>query len=247
VTDIEFGRALRAIRHRRGWTQEEVGRRAGIPQTMVSRAERGQFESMSVRSVRAICGALEVRLLFAPSWRGGELDRLLDEDHAALTSAVVKLMQRYGWTPLVEVTFSRFGERGSIDVLGVKAERRAVVVNECKTDLTSTEALNRGVDRKARLAADIVHERLGWRPQLIGRLVTLTDTTSNRRRVAAEPLLDAAYPRRGPDVLQWLRDPVGPMAGLKFLALSVGGAEARSPRGRKRVRKPPARHRSATF
>jgi transcriptional regulator with XRE-family HTH domain len=65
VDDVTFGRALRAIRHRKGWTQSEVAARAGVQQSVVSLVERGHFEGMSVRSLRAICAALEVRLLFA--------------------------------------------------------------------------------------------------------------------------------------------------------------------------------------
>lgn len=237
VDDVTFGRALRAIRHRRGWTQAEVGAKAGLDQAVVSRAERGHIDGMSVRSLRAICGALEVRLLFAPSWRGGELDRLLDEDHAALTAAGVALLRRMGWDPHVEVTFSTYGERGSIDVLGLKPLERSALVAECKTDLTSTEQLNRGVDRKTRLAADLIAQRFGWRPRLVGRLVLFSDTTTNRRRVGAQPVLDAAYPARGRAVREWLRKPDGPLAGLLFLSTMTGVTGRRGRAGRKRVRK----------
>jgi transcriptional regulator with XRE-family HTH domain len=213
VTDIELGRALRAIRHRRDWTQAEVGARAGVPQSVVSRTERGLIDGMSLRSLRRICGALEVRLRFTPSWRGGDLARLLDEGHAALEERTVALDRRYGWTPMVEVTFSRYGERGSIDVLALLPERAAVLIQECTTELTSTEELNRGVDRKSRLAADLVEERFGWRPKVVGRLVVFADTSSNRRRVAAANVLAAAYPTRGRAVAEWLRDPIGDLRG----------------------------------
>ena len=237
MTDMELGRALRRIRHRRGWTQADVAAKAGVPQSVVSRFERGVIEGSSLRVLRAVCGALEVRLLFAPSWRGGALDRLLDEGHAAITAASVSLDRRYGWSPHVEVTFARFGERGSIDVLALRPDRLAVLIQECKTELTSTEELNRGVDRKGRLAADLVEERFGWRPRLVGRLVVFADTTTNRRRVAGATVLDAAYPTRGRDVAAWLRDPVGPMRGLVFLSASTGRTGRRSPLSRKRVRK----------
>lgn len=238
MTDLELGRALRAIRHRRGWTQAEVSAKAGVQQSVVSLAERGHIEGMSVRSLRAICAALEVRLLFAPSWRGGEIDRLLDEAHAAVTNATVRLLRRLGWQVFVEVTFSRYGERGSIDVLGLRPDLRAAVVNECKTDLASTEQLNRGVDRKARLAADLIQERWGWRPALVGRLVVFADDSSNRRRVARQPVLETSYPTRGRAVADWLRKPAGPMAGLIFLSPITGRDGRRVVRTRLRVRKP---------
>lgn len=236
VDDITLGRALRAIRHQRNWTQAELSRRSRVAQSVISRAERGQIDGLSVRALRAICAALEVRLRFTPSWRGGELDRLLDEGHAAVTMRTVRLMRRYGWLVAIEVTFSHFGERGSIDVLGVRPRERAAVVNECKTDLTSTEELNRSLDRKVRRVADIVEERYGWRPRTVGRLVVFADTTTNRRRVAAHPVLDAAYPARLQEVRSWLREPAGALAGLVFLSVSPAGTGMASPLSRKRVR-----------
>lgn len=237
MTDIELGRALRAIRQRRGWTQAEVGARAGVDQAVVSRLERGFIEASAVRTLRAVCAVLEVRLFFTPSWRGGEFDRLLDEGHAAVTAANVRYLRAAGWQPHVEVTFSHYGERGSIDVLGVKPAERAAVINECKTELTSTEQLNRGVDRKTRLAPELIRERFGWRPATVGRLVVFADTSTNRRQVAAQPVLDAAYPVRGRAVTRWLREPRGPMAGLVFLPIMTGRSGRPQSLTRKRVRR----------
>ena len=50
-------------------------------------------------------------------WHGEELDRLLDEAHARLVDEVVRRSTVLGWVVAVEVSFSRYGERGSIDVL----------------------------------------------------------------------------------------------------------------------------------
>jgi len=46
------------------------------------------------------------------------LDRLIDERHAALLGQTVQLFRGAGWEVDVEVSFSIFGERGSLDVLG---------------------------------------------------------------------------------------------------------------------------------
>jgi hypothetical protein len=54
-------------------------------------------------------------------WRGERLDRLLDEDHAAIVEAVVRLLREDEWDVAIEVSFSKWGERGSIDVLGFHA------------------------------------------------------------------------------------------------------------------------------
>ncbi|HVH18470.1 MAG TPA: helix-hairpin-helix domain-containing protein, partial [Myxococcota bacterium] len=45
-------------------------------------------------------------------------DRLLDERHAAMVEAVMRRLVALGWKVRAEVTFSSFGERGSIDVFG---------------------------------------------------------------------------------------------------------------------------------
>ena len=51
-------------------------------------------------------------------WRGGDLDRLLDEAHAQLVGASVSVLRDSGWAAEIEVTYSHYGERGSLDILG---------------------------------------------------------------------------------------------------------------------------------
>ena len=72
--------------------------------------------------------ALDAGCSLAPWWRSGQLDRLLDEDHAALTARAVEVLRQAGWQVDVEVTFSIYGERGSIDVVATRpAEHRALI------------------------------------------------------------------------------------------------------------------------
>jgi transcriptional regulator with XRE-family HTH domain len=110
------GRILRALRHRRSWRQEDVGERAGVSQDAVSRVERGHIEAMPLRSLVAIARALDAELVVMIRWRGGDLDRLLDEGHAALVGRVAEWLARLGWAIRPEVTYSVWGERGSIDL-----------------------------------------------------------------------------------------------------------------------------------
>jgi hypothetical protein len=62
--------------------------------------------------------------------------------------AVTSRLQALGWTVLPEVTFQHFGERGSIDLLGVREDRRAVCVVELKSLLRSYEETQRRPDVK---------------------------------------------------------------------------------------------------
>ena len=111
------------------------------------------------------------------------MDRLLDEDHAATVGRTLAFLERHGWSANVEVTFAIYGDRGSIDVLATRRSDQAALVVEVKTRLMSVEELLRTLDRKVRLAAGIVHEREGWQPTIVGRMVAVADDSTNRRRV----------------------------------------------------------------
>ena len=104
---------------------------------------------MPVRRVAAIARALDADLVVSLRWRGGELDRLFDEGHASVLGHVAELLQAYGWITEPEVTYSVYGERGSIDLLAWHAPTRTLLVIEVKTELTSVEATLRKHDEKA--------------------------------------------------------------------------------------------------
>jgi hypothetical protein len=152
-------------------------------------------------------------------WRGPALERLLDARHAALVDASATRLQRAGWDVIPEVTYSVFGERGSIDLLGSRRDRLAVVVEEVKSELARAEETLRKLDEKVRLTGGIARDRLGWMPTSIGRILVLPDTDRARRQVGEHaPVFDVALPAKGPEVRAWLREPAGPMAGILFVA-----------------------------
>jgi transcriptional regulator with XRE-family HTH domain len=68
--------------------QEDVARVASCSPVTVSRAERGLVNQMTLATVLRIAAALEIRVDLVPRWRGGELDRLVNADHAALLERV---------------------------------------------------------------------------------------------------------------------------------------------------------------
>ena len=61
--------------------------------------------------------ALEARGDLDVRWRGGSLDRVVDERHADVAAVSVRSLTNFGWDHAVEVTYAIFGERGSLDVL----------------------------------------------------------------------------------------------------------------------------------
>jgi transcriptional regulator with XRE-family HTH domain len=241
VDDLRIGRALRALRHRLDWRQQDLGDAAGVSQDVVSLAERGLISRMQVDTVRALARAVGAELAVGLRWRGGDLDRLLDEGHATVVGGTARLLEESGWHTELEVTFAVYRESGSIDVVGWEARTATLLIVEVKTELTSIEETLRRHDVKARLGARVVEERFGWKPRAVARLLVLPDFSTPRRRVGRhDALLRRAYPLRGTALRSWLRDPAGSPGGLLFLPMSptTGGRGRQHPVSRKRIRRP---------
>ena len=134
-------------------------------------------------------------------WRGGALDRLLDERHARLVDHVLRAVASAGWIAVPEVTYSAYGERGSIDVAAVRSDRQAALVIEVKSEVAAIEATNRQFDPKIRLSPRIIHERFGFVPAVLGAVLVLPDDRTARRRVTDHAAtFDSRYPGRTLDV-----------------------------------------------
>jgi len=218
---MRFGSAVRAVRIRRGWRQVDLARAARVSQGTISRLERGHLDRLSLRTVRQVAAALDVRVDLTPRWRAGELDRLINAGHAELHELVARWFGAVlpGWVLRPEVSFAVYGERGVIDILAWHAGHRALLVIELKTDIVDVNALVGGVDRKRRLAQGIARD-LAWDAATVSVWVLVTDTTTNRRRIAANgAMLRAAFPADGRTVRSWLREPDAAILGPFGLAL----------------------------
>ncbi len=205
---------------------------------MVSLVERGHGDRVSFGTLRSISAAVDARLVLQLRWRAGDLDRLLDADHAILSAAVVRLLTTAGWEARVEVTYTTRVASGSIDILGWHRPTRTLLVIEVKTEIPSAEATLRKLDEKVTIAAGVARDRFGWQSAAVSRLLVMEDSSTNRRRLAGHmALFDAALPTAGIAVRRWLRDPVGVVSGRMFLSSSDQGAVIRRAGGRHRVRR----------
>ena len=218
MDDQRVGSVLRALRRRRQWRQADVAARAGVSQATISRVERGHVDGFSLRCLRAVAAVLDARLDLAPRWRGGELERLLDARHSALAGFVAEQLKAAGWNAAPEASYSIYGERGSVDLLAWHRPSHSLLVVEVKTQIVDLQDLLGSVDRKRRLAPAIAAER-GWRgASRTSVWVVLSDTRTNRRRLAAHrALLRAAFPADGRTIAAWLRVPANAMAALSFM------------------------------
>ncbi len=225
--------------------QVDVAHRAQVSRLTVMRLEAGDVGGLTLDGIAAVFQALGGRIDLRPAWHGAALDRLLDEGHAQLSGRVVEILGREGWQTAVEVTFSIYGDRGSIDILAWHAATRTLLVVEIKTELGSVEGLLRPLDVKCRVASGIARDRYGWPPARVGRLVVMPEDSTVRRQVARhERLIDVSLPQRSRDVLQWLRSPDGPLAGLWFLSDVRSTNPKRNPSAIRRIR--PANPRSVS-
>jgi len=240
MNDVQIGIRFRALRQRRGWRQEDLADRAGVSQDVVSRIERGRLENVPLAKLRRVAAALDADFVLLLRWHGGDLDRLTDEGHAHLVGRVIELLKAGGWQVRTEVSYSIYGERGSIDVLAWHPGTRTLLVVEVKTELVSVEETIRKHDEKARLAARIAAEQLGWTAAAVARILVLPDRSTPRRHVDRHrSVLDAAYPVRGMAVRRWLEQSVGGIAGILWLDPGTG-VDSR-PLARKRIRRSMAR------
>lgn len=247
---VRLGRIVRQLRRRLGWRQIDLAAAARVSQTLVSRIERGHLDFVSLPAIQRVLAALDARLILDVSWRGGMLDRLLDERHAALVERVTALLSASGWDVRVEVSFSHFGERGSFDILAWHAATRSLVAIEVKSELTAIELTLRQFDVKRRLATIVARERFGWDPATVSSLLVMPEDSSARRRIGEHgATFAAAFPTPGGSVRRWLREPAGSISAAWLLSPSRAATAKRTPATAHRVRlanrPPPSRAASA--
>ena len=237
MDDQRIGRSLRAIRHQKGWRQIDVARKARLSQAIVSRAEAGEIGQLTLATLRKLATAIGAEAFVRIRWRGADLDRLIDEGHATLVGAVVELLTSVGWVVHTEVSFSVYGERGSIDVAAWHEATRTLLVIEVKTELVSIEETIRILDVKVRLAPQVVAERFGWQPLVRSHLLVLPARSTQRRQVARHAaVLGPAFPVRGQEMKRWLSSPDHSVGGLLFVSLTTGSRTKSGVLSRKRVR-----------
>lgn len=152
---------------------------------------------MSIRSVRRILAGVDAELVLTVRWRGGDLDRLLDATHARLGESVVAILQADSWIVRPEVSFSVYGDRGSIDLLAWHQMTRTVLVVELKSEIASIEETFRRHDVKLRLVRGIALERFDWDAAVVARLLSFPSIEPSGGRSRTRPGFSAASIRLG--------------------------------------------------
>lgn len=239
MDDRRVGLIIRALRRRRGWRQSDLAAAADVSQQLVSAVERGHISTIAHGTLRKIFGELDARCEIDVRWRGGHLDRMLDEGHARLIDATIALLIEMGWLWAVEVTYSIFGEHGSVDVLAFHPATGSLLVIEVKTELTSIEETLRRHDAKVRLAARIARDQRKWQSTSTSRLLVLPESTTARDQLARHArILDSVMPSQNVAVRRWLAAPSGSIQGRLFFRITSPSGRKQEPQGSHRVRRP---------
>lgn len=215
---IRFGLGVRALRHRRHWTQAELAGRTGVSRSVIGRIERGQADRVAVHTLQRVAAELGARVDVRLLWHGEGLDRLLDARHATLVDRTLDLLVQESWTVATEVSFNLRGERGSIDILAIHPPTGALLVVEVKSVVPDMQAMLASLDRKGRLGGEIARLR-GWRATSVTRLLVLPDDRTARRRVdALATTFRSVLPARTVEIRRWIREPDGARHGILFLS-----------------------------
>lgn len=238
MRDDQLGRLLRMVRLRQNWPQAEVSKRAGISRSSVCRIEGGQLRRYRVETVQLHGAALGLRIELTAIGRGGEVPRLLDEEHATIVEWLAKLLTAAGWEVVAEASYSIYGERGRIDLLAYHPPTRTLLVVEIKTELTDLQALFGSLSVKERMAPAIAASR-GWDVRRTSILLAVADMPATRALIRRHATLFARFERHALSVRSQLRAPRGPAQLLLYVGADAA-SDGRRPRWlatRRRVRR----------
>lgn len=192
-----------------------VARRAGVHREVISTLERGSGHRLRLETIEAVLSAIGARCDLRVMWNGPELDRLLDAGHAAMGAVVKRRLERWGWIVMVEVSYSRYGERGRIDLLAWHPPTRIVLVVELKTALVDVQDLLGTLDAKARLSRHVAGT-FGWEVRSVVPVIAFMKTRTTQRRLAGVDVLFDRFELRGRKALTWLRRPSRAVSGLMW-------------------------------
>ncbi len=188
-------------------------------------------------STRRILRALDATVELYVGWGGhGDLDRLLDADHASVVTAWAEAHLRAGWDIWPEASYSVYGERGRIDLLAFHPTTGTLEVAECKTGIWDLQDLLGRLDAKVRLAPKVSAER-GWPVRSVVPALVVADGRTARRRVEQYAALFGRFDARGWAAKAWVRDPTRAAAGvLAFVKLPDANSGRLRRAGLRRVR-----------
>ena len=205
------GATIASLRGMIGWTQKELGARAGMSQSEVSRVERGHLDELTFETAERLLAAMGARLMTsveAPFL--GDRQRQREPAHARCSAHVATRLRRAGWEVATEVEVGGDRSRGWIDVLAYHPATGWLLVIEIKTEIHDLGAIERSLgwyERDAFVAA----RRFGWQPtRSLGCLLLLATVANDARAAANREPIGAGFPVRARELAGLIEGERGP-------------------------------------
>lgn len=178
------GGELKRWRLRRGWTQAELGRRAGVSRVMVARIEHGDGGGVTVdgwqRVTLALGRPLRIEIGRDP------LESPVDAGHLAAQEILLRLVRLVGFIRRVELLTRPANSRHAIDVVALDPRREILIVIEVINVIEDVGAGQRGFSRKLAEAAEVA-AGMGFPDARIAGCWAVVDNRRNRALIGRYP------------------------------------------------------------
>lgn len=198
---LAIAAAVADLRRTIGWSQAELGRRAGLSQAWVSVVEAGKVNDLTFDSAARLLHAMGARLVVGVDKPFlGDRVRQRDVAHIRCVTHAARRMERAGWLVAREVEVGGDRSRGWIDLLAYHVGASTLLVIEVKTEIHDLGSIERTLgwyEREAWAAA----RRLGWRPRAVNGCLLLLATASNDARARTNrPAFDQVFRLRAAEL-----------------------------------------------
>lgn len=195
------------------------------------------MDRYTIASLRRVLHALGADGEISVRWGApGDLERLLDRDHALLVRTWAEMHRLHGWEVWPEASYSVYGERGRIDLLAFHPATSTLEVAEMKSGIWDLQETLGRLDAKVRLARRVAVER-GWGVRSVVGALVIAEGRTARRRIAEHSVLFGGYEVRGRAARAFVRRPRAGVRGLlAFVSLPDSNHDRPRRAGQRNVR-----------
>jgi transcriptional regulator with XRE-family HTH domain len=179
------GDAIRAGRRRRGWTQAELGTKAGVSRMLVSRLERALSGGVTLDGLQRVVLALGTQLRLEVA--RDRLEEPADAGHLAVQELIARLLKEAGFRTTVELPTRPAEPWRSGDVVGVDDRLARLVIVECWNTFGDLGAAARSSSRKQGDGEALAIARWGERDSTVHVVWVIRHTARNRALLARYP------------------------------------------------------------
>ena len=187
------GGQVRAARHRRGWTQQQLGDRVGLSSSAVSAIERGLGGSHTLDTWQRVAVALDIPLRI--EFGRDAHEEPADAGHLRIQELVLRLARDCGYAGSFELPTRPLDPRLSADCGLLDRARRRLIIAECWNTIGDMGAGARSTNRKIADAHAFAVSVFGAGPVEIGACWVVRDTRRNRALFETYPeVIRARFP-----------------------------------------------------